>query len=175
RWDRLGFSPIVNIHVVYDRPVMRFPFLAGIHSPVQWAFDRGEASGVPPGRYVAVSISGADAEIDERVDALRRRFVPALSALLPAARSAGVERFFVTREPHATIRQRPGVGSLRPTQRTRFPGLALAGAWTDTGWPATMESAVRSGVAAARAVLADLGRATRSPEPASAGRAEMAS
>jgi squalene-associated FAD-dependent desaturase len=168
RWDRLGFSPIVNAHVVYDRPVMRVPFLAGIRSPVQWAFDRGAASGVPRGRYVAVSISGADAEIDERVETLRRAVVPALAALLPAARSARVDRFFVTREPHATIRQEPGVGALRPPQRSNLSGLAIAGAWTATGWPATMESAVRSGLAAAGVVLAEVGRRGRRSVPLAA-------
>jgi squalene-associated FAD-dependent desaturase len=154
RWDAIGFSPIVNVHVLYDRPVMTAPFVAGIRSPVQWAFDRGAVTGAPPGRFLAVSISGAHAEIDERVETLRVRFLPALAEILPAARGAGVDRFFVTREPRATIRQEPGVGALRPPQQTNLPGLALAGAWTDTGWPATMESAVRSGLAAAREVLA---------------------
>jgi squalene-associated FAD-dependent desaturase len=158
RWTSLGFSPIVNVHVLYDRPVLRMPFVAGIGSPVQWAFDRSEGSGVERGRYVAVSVSGADAEIAERSAELRDRFVAALRELLPAARPARVERCFVTREPRATIRQSPGVGRLRPPQRTNRWGLALAGAWTATGWPATMESAVRSGRSAAGEVLDDLVR-----------------
>ena len=80
---------------------------------------------------------------------LRERFVPALAELFPAAREAEVTEFFVTRERRATFRQAPGTAALRPRPATRLPGLVLAGAWTDTGWPDTMESAVRSGLAAA--------------------------
>ena len=80
---------------------------------------------------------------------LREQFVPALAELFPAARDARVTEFFVTRERRATFRQAPGSGALRPKAATRQPGLVLAGAWTDTGWPDTMESAVRSGLAAA--------------------------
>jgi squalene-associated FAD-dependent desaturase len=163
----LGMSPIVNVHVVYDRPVMDRPFLAGLDSPVQWVFDRTGPSGLDHGQYLAISVSGADREIDERTEDLRARFLPALAALLPRARSAAVERFFVTRERAATFRQAPGSRALRPSARTRIPGLFLAGAWTDTGWPATMEGAVRSGVAAAREALLLAGRA-RAPREVAA-------
>src|SRR5439155_11761361 len=149
----LGSSPIVNVHVVYDRRVMDVPLAAGLDRPVQWVFDRTEQSGLDRGQYLAVSISGADREITEPTADLRERFLPALASLFPRARGARVERFFVTREPHATFRQVPGSGALRPGARTGVSGLFLAGAWTDTGWPATMEGAVRSGFAAAREAL----------------------
>jgi uncharacterized protein with NAD-binding domain and iron-sulfur cluster len=87
--------------------------------------------------------------VDVPAAQLRERFVPALAELFPAAREAEVTEFFVTRERRATFRQAPGSGALRPQAGTRLPGLVLAGAWTDTGWPDTMESAVRSGLAAA--------------------------
>jgi squalene-associated FAD-dependent desaturase len=164
----LGSSPIVNVHVVYDRRVMEVPFAAGLGSPVQWVFDRTEQSGLDHGQYLAVSISGADREIVEPTTDLRERFLPALASLFPRAREATVERFFVTREPHATFRQAPGSGALRPGARTGVPGLFLAGAWTDTGWPATMEGAVRSGFAAAREALVSVGRTRRLPEVAAA-------
>ena len=96
---------------------------------------------------------------------MRERFLPALAALFPAARDARAEEFFVTREPAATFRAAPGVARLRPKGRTRLPGLALAGAWTDTGWPATMEGAVRSGLAAAEEVLSALAGARRARRP----------
>lgn len=160
----LGSSPIVNVHVVYDRPVMDVPFMAGVRTPVQWVFDRTESSGLDHGQYLAVSLSGADGEIGERTEDLRRRFVPALEALLPRARHAHVEAFFVTREHAATFRQLPGTRALRPGPRTNLPGLYLAGAWTDTGWPATMEGAVRSGLAAAREALVGIGRTRLLPE-----------
>jgi squalene-associated FAD-dependent desaturase len=161
---RLGSSPIVNVHVVYDRRVMDVPFAAGIGTPVQWVFDRTEASGLTSGQYLAISISGADREIEERTEDLRRRFVPALASLFPLARGASIERFFVTREHAATFRQAPGTRASRPPPTTQVPGLFLAGAWTETGWPATMEGAVRSGLSAAREALIHLGRTRRLPE-----------
>jgi squalene-associated FAD-dependent desaturase len=154
RLARLGTSPIVNLHVAYDRPVLEVPFAAGVRTPVQWVFDRTKASGRGRGQYLAVSLSAAEAELDMSVDDLRARFLPALAELLPPAREARVELFFVTREHAATFRAAPGARALRPGSRTAIPGLVLAGAWTDTGWPATMEGAVRSGQAAAREALA---------------------
>lgn len=149
----LGASPIVNLHVVYDGRVTDLPFAAGHDSPVQWVFDRTGGSGLQEGQYLAVSLSCAREYLGRRVDELRSQFVPALEQLFPQARSARLERFFVTREQRATFRQGPGTAVLRPGPETRIPGLYLAGAWTDTGWPATMEGAVRSGLAAARELL----------------------
>ncbi|MFJ9241665.1 hydroxysqualene dehydroxylase HpnE [Streptomyces sp. NPDC101776] len=151
-------APILNIHVVYDRTVLTRPFFAALGSPVQWVFDRTDASGLKDGQYLALSQSAAHDEIDETVAALRERYLPELERLLPGARGAEVKDFFVTRERTATFAPAPGVGRLRPGARTKAPGLYLAGAWTATGWPATMESAVRSGVSAADAALAALGR-----------------
>lgn len=164
--DRLldiGTAPILNLHVVYDRRVLRRPFFAAIDSPVQWVFDRTDASGLTRAvgnercQYLAVSQSAAQEEIDEPVAKLRARYLPELERLLPAARGARIHDFFVTRERTATFAPAPGVGRLRPAARTQAPGLFLAGAWTATGWPATMESAVRSGTAAAREALTELG------------------
>jgi squalene-associated FAD-dependent desaturase len=160
----LGWSPIVNVHVVYDRRVMDVPFAAGLGTPVQWVFDRTGQSGLDRGQYLAVSVSGADREIAEPAADLRERFLPALAELFPRAREARVERYFVTRESHATFRQAPGSGALRPGPVSGVPGLFLAGAWTDTGWPATMEGAVRSGIAAAREALVSVGRTRRLPQ-----------
>ncbi|WP_433544788.1 hydroxysqualene dehydroxylase HpnE [Streptomyces sp. CA-294286] len=155
----IGYAPILNVHVVYDRKVLRQPFFAALGTPVQWVFDRTEASGLTGGgQYLALSQSDARGEIDEPVATLRRRYLPELERLLPAARGAVVRDFFVTRERTATFAPTPGTGRLRPGPRTRAPGLYLAGAWTDTGWPATMESAVRSGLGAAAAALSALGR-----------------
>ncbi len=151
---QLGRSPIVNLHVRYDRRVLDAPFAAGVHTPVQWVFDRTESAGLDAGQYLVVSLSAADDELAASADDLRERYLPALADLLPAAREAAVEVFFVTREHSATFRAAPGARALRPPARTELPGLVLAGSWTDTGWPATMEGAVRSGHAAAREALA---------------------
>jgi squalene-associated FAD-dependent desaturase len=154
----IGTAPILNIHVVYDRTVLTRPFVAALGTPVQWVFDRTEASGLKYGQYLALSQSVAQDEIDTPVAVLRERYLPELKRMLPAARGAEVLDFFVTRERTATFAPSPGVGRLRPGARTKAPGLYLAGAWTATGWPATMESAVRSGVGAADAALSALGR-----------------
>ena len=150
-WAGLGASPIVNVHVIYDRPVMDLPFVAAIDSPVQWVFDRTKISGMDRQgqQYLAISLSAADQFADTPVAELQEQFLPALAELFPAARDARVTEFFVTRERRATFRQTPGSGALRPKTATARPGLVLAGAWTDTGWPDTMEGAVRSGLAAA--------------------------
>jgi squalene-associated FAD-dependent desaturase len=153
RLERLGSAPIVNLHVVYDRQVTDLPLLAAVRSPVQWVFDRTGAAGLSDGQYLGVSISGAEREIAMSRDELRELYLPALSELLPRARQATVERFEITREHAATFRAAPGIAKLRPGPRTRIEGLALAGSWTATGWPATMEGAVRSGYTAAREVL----------------------
>ncbi len=164
--DRLldiGTAPILNMHVLYDRKVLRRPFFAALGTPVQWVFDRTEASGLTSGQYLALSQSAAQDEIDTPVAELRERYLPELERLLPAARGAQVRDFFVTRERTATFAPAPGVGRLRPGARTRAPGLYLAGAWTATGWPATMEGAVRSGFSAAGAALSALGRSHEHP------------
>ena len=153
-WAGLGASPIVNVHVIYDRPVMDLPFAAAVDSPVQWVFDRTRISGLDrssPGgaQYLAISLSAADQYVDVPAAALREQFVPALAELFPAAREAQVTELFVTRERRATFRQAPGTARLRPPPATNTPGLVLAGAWTATGWPDTMEGAVRSGLLAA--------------------------
>jgi len=175
----LGSAPIVNVHLVYDRPVLDEPFLAGVGTPVQWVFDRTASSGLggspeatgktgeAPGRggrqgvsagpgnqqYLAISLSAAEEWVDRPAAEIIEVFTAEMRRLLPAAGGAEIVRAFVTRERHATFRQAPGSLSARPGPATALPGLALAGAWTDTGWPATMEGAVRSGLAAARVAL----------------------
>ncbi|GGO11284.1 phytoene dehydrogenase [Microbispora rosea subsp. aerata] len=162
-WAGLGASPIVNVHVVYDRPVTRLPLAAVVGSPVQWIFDRTAAGGLGRGQYLTVSVSAARRWIDVPTAMMRQVFPPELERLLPDARRARVVDFFVTRERRATFRQAPGSGELRPGAATRWPGLFLAGAWTDTGWPDTMEGAVRSGLQAARLARRHLER-TRARE-----------
>jgi squalene-associated FAD-dependent desaturase len=168
-WSELGTSPIINVHVIYDRQVMDLPFAAAVDSPVQWVFDRTAISGFGQsnrGQYLAISLSAADPYVDVPAARLRETFVPALAGLLPAAQEARVSEFFVTRERRATFRQEPGCGRLRPRAATALPGLTLAGAWTDTGWPDTMEGAVRSGLNAAVELRRGLGALDSAERPA---------
>ncbi len=178
RWRSLGASPIVNVHVVYDRRVCELPFCAGVDTPVQYVFDRTEAVGLADRRSsgstvgwqcLAVSLSGARSEMALDGEQLRARYLRALAALFPAADGAAAQAVYVSREHAATFEATPGVDLLRPSTRTTVPGLVLAGAWTRTGWPATLEGAVRSGHAAARAALAgDGGGRERGPLQAGA-------
>jgi squalene-associated FAD-dependent desaturase len=156
----LGTSPIVDVHVVYDRPVTGVSMAAALGSLVQWVFDRTAASGLEEGQYLAVSVSGATEHLGRRPEELTKEATAALATLFPAAAGARVVDAFVSKERAATFRQAPGTRALRLGPTSAVPGLYLAGAWTDTGWPATMEGAVRSGLAAAACALA--------PEPGAA-------
>jgi squalene-associated FAD-dependent desaturase len=148
----LESAPILNVHVIYDRTVMNEPFLAAVGSPAQFIFDRTRPSGLSSGQYLAISVSAARDWIERPVGELRSLFLAELATILPATRTAVVRDFFVTREKTATFAPGPGSRSRRLATRTSAPGILLAGAWTDTGWPATMEGAVRSGGAAASAL-----------------------
>jgi hydroxysqualene dehydroxylase len=154
RWIGLGASPIVNVHIVYDRRVCDLQFAAGVGTPVQYVFDRSEAAGLGDGQYLAISLSGAAGEMELSSERLRERYVAAMRDLFPGARGAVVRSVHVSREHAATFAARPGTESLRPDPRTSVAGLVMAGAWTNTGWPATLEGAVLSGHAAAREVFA---------------------
>ncbi|HEY2307487.1 MAG TPA: hydroxysqualene dehydroxylase HpnE [Streptosporangiaceae bacterium] len=177
QWLQIASSPIVNVHVIYDRRVTRLPFAAAVDSPVQWVFDRTGPSGLREGQYLAISLSAADAYADVPAARLREQFLPALAELFPAAAQARVVDCFVTRERRATMRQVPGVGQLRPAAATAMAGLVLAGAWTDTGWPDTMEGAVRSGLNAVRELRRSMGVAAprRAPGRPPAGSTAVSS
>ena len=153
----LGASPIVNVHLVFDRRVTDLPLAAGLDSPVQFVFDRtnpADGGGAPlREQHLAVSLSAAGDAIGQRPELLVRRFHQAVGELFPAAHHAQLLDAVVTREHQATFRATPGSGAARFGPRGALPGLAWAGAWTDTGWPATMEGAVRSGLAAAAVAL----------------------
>jgi len=158
RWAGLGSSPIVNAHVHYDRLVTGSRlagqrFAAAPDSGVQWVFDRTAAAGASRGQYLVTSVSAADDALELPAAELIAAQTAELARLFPAAASAAVLDAFVTREPHATFCQQAGSAALRPPARTALAGVALAGAWTATGWPDTMEGAVRSGLTAADTLL----------------------
>jgi squalene-associated FAD-dependent desaturase len=149
RWADLGSSAIVNCHFVVDRPVLDVPFAAAPDATMQWIFDRTQTVALDHGQYLVTSVSDADQLTVIPGRRLCRQQWDELQSLLPAAGQAHIVDSFVTREPRATFCQRAGTATLRPATATLLPGLALAGAWTATGWPDTMEGAVRSGQAAA--------------------------
>jgi hydroxysqualene dehydroxylase len=160
---RLGMSPIVNVHVVYDRRVTDLELAAGLGTDVQFVFDRTAGAGLEQGQYLAVSLSAADQYMDRPSDDVKAAVVASLAELFPRARAARVLDALVSREPAATFRGVPGSRSARPQSTTAVRGLVLAGAWTATGWPATMEGAVRSGNTAARHALLAAGNTRQLP------------
>ena len=141
-------QPIVDVHLWYDRADFGFGFAALVDSPVQWVFQKA------PG-YLCCSLSAAGALVSRPEAELVELCHGELSAVLPSVASARLLRAVATRDPEATFVPAPGLR--RPGPATGYPNLAVAGAWTDTGWPATMESAVRSGRAAA-SLIASGGR-----------------
>lgn len=155
----LGSSPIVDVHLVYASRVVEHEICAALDSPVQFVFDATESAiGTVSGEQVlACSVSGASAEIGERPEVLIDRYRTAISNLFPLARTVPLLDAVVTREHQATFAATPGTNALRPFSATNLANLFLAGSWTNTGWPATMEGAVRSGNAAAWNVRHALG------------------
>ena len=151
---RLQSAPIVGIHIWYDRPIMDQDFVAFLESPVQWVFNKSliQQAEDDGGQYVCISLSGAWQHVDKPKEELKEDFVQEMARLFPRARDANVRKFLVVKEPQATFRSEPGAGSYRLPQKTPVANLFLAGEWTDTGWPSTMEGAVRSGVFAADAL-----------------------
>jgi squalene-associated FAD-dependent desaturase len=149
---QLEDSPIVSVHLLFDRPLLAAPLAALLGSDAHWVFDRGLLTGITPerGQYLTVVSSGAPELMDIRGRELVERIASQVTGRL-----GGAELLWsrLSREPHATIALRPG--TVRPGQRTSRPNVVRAGAWTHTGWPATMESAVRSGRIAAH-VLSEL-------------------
>jgi squalene-associated FAD-dependent desaturase len=147
-------SPIVSVHLWFDRRLLRAPMAALLDSDAHWVFDRGALTGHPPerGQYLTVVSSGVPDLLEVRGRALVDRIAGEVSERLD--RSAELLWSRVSREPHATIALRPGSERHRPGPETDRPDVVRAGAWTRTGWPATMESAVRSGRTAAATLLA---------------------
>lgn len=142
-------SPIVSVHLLFARRILRFELAALLGSPAHWVFDRGRLTGREPerGQYLTVVSSGAPELLERRGRELVELMAAELTERLGAAELLWSR---VSREPRATFAGRPGTAGLRSGPMTRLSNVARAGAWTDTGWPATMESAVRSGFEAAR-------------------------
>jgi hydroxysqualene dehydroxylase len=151
--SELERSPIVSVHLLFDRVLLDAPLAALLGSDAHWIFDRGALTGHRPerGQYLTVVSSGVPELMQIRGRDLVDRIAGEVTERLGDAELLWSR---VSREPDATIALRPGVE--RPAPGVVSPGLARAGAWTETGWPATMESAVRSGRAAARALLSDM-------------------
>jgi zeta-carotene desaturase len=146
--DLAGFehSPITGIHLWFDRPVTTLPHATLLDRTIQWMFNKSE------GRYIQLVVSASRSlETMPRADVIALA-VRELAEFFPSVRDAKLEKSHVVKEIRATFSAAPGLESRRPLSRTSIPNLFLAGDWTRSGWPATMEGAVRSGYLAAEAV-----------------------
>jgi squalene-associated FAD-dependent desaturase len=149
---KLHDSPIVSVHLLVDPPVLEFELAALLDSPAHWVFDRGRLMRQEPltGQYLTVVSSGAP----ELLEIRGRGLVDVVAAALRERLGPTEVRWSrVSREPRATFAATPGANAQRRGPETAKPNVVRAGAWTQTGWPATMEGAVRSGRAAARLLL----------------------
>lgn len=154
----LASKPIVTINLWYDVKVMDEPFVGLPGRAMQWVFDKSaiveDAAGAS---HLSLVSSGADALVGAGDDVLIAGAVREIAEALPKARAARLVRATVIREKRATFSLAPGQPP-RPGTRTALDGFYLAGDWTDTGLPGTIESAVVSGHGAAQALLQDLPR-----------------
>jgi squalene-associated FAD-dependent desaturase len=151
----LETSPITSVHLWYDRAVLELPHLVLVDCVGQWVFNRFQSA--PGEHYLQVVVSAARQFRGIGHDEVQRRIVEEVQRLLPAAAAATLLRARVVTEHAATFSAVPGVDRWRPGQETPISNLFLAGDWTATGWPATMEGAVRSGYLAAEALLKRVG------------------
>jgi squalene-associated FAD-dependent desaturase len=163
--EKIQAAPITGVHLWFDRPITPLPHAVLVGMLSQWVFARGQEqngdTASQAGYYYQVVISASrqlagrdrDEVIGEICDDLRRVF--------PAAKEARLLRSRLVTEQAAVFSVQPGIERLRPAQRTAIRNLALAGDWTATGWPATMEGAVRSGYLAAEVIAAELGEPTK--------------
>jgi uncharacterized protein with NAD-binding domain and iron-sulfur cluster len=146
---QIGHSPILGVHLRTDRSVLPFPHAVLVDRPTQWLFRKDDA-----GRSVHAVVSAADGWMALTDEAITDRVAADLRLCFPAAGDFRVEWSRAVRSRRATFLPAPGIAALRPSVQPADPrNPILAGDYTDTGWPATMEGAVRSGRAAAAAVL----------------------
>jgi zeta-carotene desaturase len=151
--SQLQGVPILGAHLWFDRPILSDSHAALIEGPLQWVFRKD-----PTGRSVHGVISAARDWVDVPKETCLEAFAAQIRATFPGAREAKLERGVIVIEKRATFSPLPGSDRLRPTQQTDIVNLYLAGDYTRTGWPATMEGAVRSGYLAAEAVCARYGQ-----------------
>jgi len=148
----MASSPIVTVNLWFDGPVMDELFIGFVDAPIHWVFNKAAIVGESL-THLAVVTSGADDQAESTNDEVTRVTVEHLARVFPRVRARTLQRSIVVREHRATFSLAPG-GPVRPGPTTGVDGLLLAGDWTDTGLPATIEGAVLSGHRAA-ALAAD--------------------
>jgi zeta-carotene desaturase len=166
--QNLRTSPITGVHLWFDRAVMTEPFLTLLDSTTQWVFNKTQLYGSGAengGQYLQLVISASYRLTSRSRQEIIAMCLEELRGVLPATREATLVKGTVVKEMSATFSPAPGSDQWRPTQRTAYTGLFIAGDWTSTGWPSTMEGAVRSGFLAAEAILSDAGTPRKLLQP----------
>jgi squalene-associated FAD-dependent desaturase len=167
--DPFVAAPITTIHLWYDRDVTQLDHAVLLDTRIQWVFNKSRIRRWPVERgcYLELVISASWAELEMSRDQILSSGLLELETFFPAVREATLIKSGVLKEARATFSVTPGLDRFRPGQTTAWPGLYLAGDWTATEWPSTMEGAVRSGRLAAGAVTGDDRRFLAAETPAS--------
>ena len=156
----LRTSPITGVHLWFDKKIMNEPFLTLLDSTTQWVFNKtqlNDSGADAQGQYLQLVISASYSLVPRSRQEIIDLCLKELHDVLPAIREAKLVKGTVVKETSATFSPAPGSDRWRPAQKSPLTGLFLAGDWTSTGWPSTMEGAVRSGYLAAEAILSDAG------------------
>ncbi len=153
---RIELAPLVGVHLWFDRLLDCPEVLALLDRETEWIFNKTKTFGLPEteGTYLSMVISASHRYASTPKEALIAQVLEDVRACVPDARQANVVKSYVVKWPKATISPQPGVEALRPDQRSPLANLYVAGEWTQTGWPSTMEGAARSGYRAAEYLLA---------------------
>ena len=168
-------SSITGIHLWFDREITPLPHAVLLDRTIQWMFhkskfhDAKENAGT--GSYIELVVSASKSLVQKSREEILALATRELAEFFPVVREAKLVKATVIKEIHATYSILPGLDKYRPSAKTPWPRIFLAGDWTNTGWPATMEGAVRSGYLAAEALTEDLGRKQQIlvPDAAAAG------
>jgi squalene-associated FAD-dependent desaturase len=156
--ERFGSSPITGIHLWFDREITDLPHVALLDRTIQWMFHKSkfQEKREGPGSYVELVVSASKGLVQKSREEILEIAVRELAEFFPIVKEAKVLKAAVIKEVYATYSISPGLDQFRPASNSQWPRVFLAGDWTATGWPATMEGAVRSGYLAAEAVTASV-------------------
>jgi len=157
--SRFTHSPITGIHLWFDRPVTDLPHATLLDRTIQWMFNKRD------GKHIQLVVSASRSLTEMPRGEVIELALKELKEFFPEAANAVLERAHVVKEVRATFSAAPHLAAMRPTSTTAIPNLVLAGDWTRSGWPATMEGAVRSGYLAAEALLKSAGRPQKFLKP----------
>jgi zeta-carotene desaturase len=159
-FDKFTVAPITTVHLWYDRDVTGIDHAVLLDTRIQWMFAKSRIRRWPAkrGSYIELVISASWSELEMGREEILSSAIQELELFFPSVKMAKLIKSGVLKEARATFSVTPGLDSFRPKQTTKWPGLYLAGDWTATGWPSTMEGAVRSGRLAAGALMGDPNR-----------------